>query len=121
MKEGTVFSVFHPDAQAVFNSSSDLKRVCYELWNPDHRLDDGVRHPSFHCKYYSHQSLQDKEIHIFRPFAPMLCKRPTKKLHLAMKEAVSNMGGKEFIIEDKLDGERIQLHKRGNEYFYCSR
>jgi DNA ligase-4 len=28
---------------------------------------------------------------------------------------------KEFFIEEKIDGERIQLHKRGNEYFYCSR
>lgn len=31
------------------------------------------------------------------------------------------MGGSEFLIEEKLDGERMQLHKRGNEYFYCSR
>jgi DNA ligase-4 len=47
----------------------------------------------------------------------MLCKRPTKKI----EESVREMGGSEFIIEEKLDGERIQLHKRGNEYFYCSR
>ena len=47
----------------------------------------------------------------------MLCKRPTKKI----EETVREMGGTEFIIEEKLDGERIQLHKRGNEYFYCSR
>ena len=26
-----------------------------------------------------------------------------------------------FVMEEKLDGERIQLHKRGNEFFYCSR
>ena len=47
----------------------------------------------------------------------MLCKRPTKKIEDTVKE----MGGSEFIIEEKLDGERMQLHKRGNEYFYCSR
>ena len=47
----------------------------------------------------------------------MLCKRPTKKIEDSVKE----MGGSEFIIEEKLDGERMQLHKRGNEYFYCSR
>ena len=47
----------------------------------------------------------------------MLCKRPTKKI----EETVREMGGAEFIIEEKLDGERMQLHKRGNEYFYCSR
>ena len=47
----------------------------------------------------------------------MLCKRPTKKI----EESVRAMGGHEFFIEEKLDGERMQLHKRGNEYFYCSR
>ena len=47
----------------------------------------------------------------------MLCKRPTRKI----EETVREMGGSEFIIEEKLDGERMQLHKRGNEFFYCSR
>ena len=47
----------------------------------------------------------------------MLCKRPAKKIEDSVKE----MGDGEFIIEEKLDGERMQLHKRGNEYFYCSR
>jgi len=32
-------------------------------------------------------------------------------------------GPNEFIMEEKLDGERIQLHMRGSgaEWFYCSR
>jgi hypothetical protein len=47
----------------------------------------------------------------------MLCKRPTKKI----EDSIREMGNAEFIIEEKLDGERMQLHKRGNEYFYCSR
>lgn len=47
----------------------------------------------------------------------MLCKRPTRKIEDTVKE----MGGSEFFIEEKLDGERMQLHKRGNEFFYCSR
>jgi DNA ligase 4 len=47
----------------------------------------------------------------------MLCKRPAKTL----EHTVKAMGGTEFFIEEKLDGERMQLHKRGNEYFYCSR
>ena len=46
----------------------------------------------------------------------MLCMRPTK-----LEESVKEMQGKTFIIEEKLDGERIQLHKRGGEFFYCSR
>ncbi|KZP16598.1 ATP-dependent DNA ligase [Athelia psychrophila] len=100
VKESTVFSVFHPDAQDLFNTCSDLKKVAWELWDPSRRL-----------------NTEDKQIQLFRVFAPMLCKRPTKKIEDSVKE----MGGGEFIIEEKLDGERMQLHKRGNEYFYCSR
>lgn len=47
----------------------------------------------------------------------MLCKRPKHKI----EESVKEMQGRTFAMEEKLDGERIQLHKRGNEYFYCSR
>lgn len=31
------------------------------------------------------------------------------------------MAGKTFWIEEKLDGERIQLHKRGSEFRFFSR
>jgi ATP-dependent DNA ligase len=47
----------------------------------------------------------------------MLCKRPTGSI----EQSVKDMEGHTFFLEEKLDGERIQLHKRGNEYFYCSR
>jgi ATP-dependent DNA ligase len=62
-------------------------------------------------------ALQDKSIQLFRPFAPMLCKRPTGNI----EDSVKDMGGQTFFLEEKLDGERIQLHKRGNEYLYYSR
>ncbi|KAF9462872.1 DNA ligase 4 [Collybia nuda] len=100
VKETTVFSVFHPDAQDLYNTCSDLKRVAWELWDPSFRL-----------------NAADKTAQLFHAFAPMLCKRPTKKI----EESVREMDGLEFIIEEKLDGERMQLHRRGNEYFYCSR
>ncbi|OSD05522.1 DNA ligase 4 [Trametes coccinea BRFM310] len=100
VKENTVFGVFHPDAYDLFNTCSDLKKVAWELWDPNRRLNDA-----------------DKAVQLFRAFAPMLCKRPTKRLEDSIKE----MQGRTFIIEEKLDGERMQLHKRGNEYFYCSR
>ncbi|KAH0836355.1 DNA ligase 4 [Lanmaoa asiatica] len=100
VKETTVFSVFHPDAEDLFNTCSDLKKVAWELSNPTRRL-----------------NAEDKAIQLFRAFAPMLCKRPKHKI----EESVKEMQGRTFIIEEKLDGERMQLHKRGNEYFYCSR
>ncbi|TDL23778.1 DNA ligase 4 [Rickenella mellea] len=100
VKETTVFSVFHPDAHDLFNTCSDLKKVAHELWDPSRKLND-----------------DDKSIQLFRAFAPMLCKRPAPKI----EESIKTMEGRTFIIEEKLDGERIQLHKRENEYFYCSR
>jgi hypothetical protein len=60
---------------------------------------------------------QDKSVQLFKAFAPMLCKRPTGNI----EESVKDMEGHTFILEEKLDGERIQLHRRGNEYFFCSR
>ncbi|RXW22137.1 hypothetical protein EST38_g3713 [Candolleomyces aberdarensis] len=100
VKETTVFAVFHPDAQDLYNTCSDLKKIVWELWDPSFRL-----------------NAEDKQVQLFHAFAPMLCKRPTKKI----EDTVREMGNNEFIIEEKLDGERMQLHKRGNEYFYCSR
>ena len=100
VKETTVFSVFHPDAHDLFNTCSDLKKVTWELWDPKRRLNE-----------------DEKSVKLFRAFTPMLCKRPTRLL----EDSVKDMGGRTFIIEEKLDGQRMQLHKRGNEYFYCSR
>ncbi|KAJ3982001.1 DNA ligase 4 [Lentinula detonsa] len=100
VKETTVFSVFHPDAQDLYNACSDLKKVAWTLYDPNHRL-----------------NADDKTVRLFQAFTPMLCKRPTKTIEHTVKE----MGDIEFFIEEKLDGERMQIHKRGNEYFYCSR
>ncbi|KAG8950113.1 DNA ligase (ATP) [Tulasnella sp. 424] len=99
VKETTVLAVFHPDAMDMFNTSSDLKRVCWLLPNQNKRADDS-----------------DKRVQLFHAFQPMLCKRGK-----TLKECVKMMGRQEFIMEEKLDGERMQLHKRGNQFFYCSR
>jgi DNA ligase-4 len=112
-----VFSVFHPDAHDLFNTCSDLKKVAWELWDPERRLNDQVVYLFIvHSKMLTVAS-QDKSIQLFRAFAPMLCKRPTRNI----EQSVKDMEGRTFFLEEKLDGERIQLHKRGNEYFYCSR
>jgi hypothetical protein len=42
VKETTVFSVFHPDAHDLFNTCSDLKKVAWELADPERRLDANV-------------------------------------------------------------------------------
>lgn len=47
----------------------------------------------------------------------MLCKRNERELQSIIKL----MGNEKFVIEEKLDGERIQLHKIGDTYKYVSR
>lgn len=44
VKETTVFAVFHPDAQDLYNTCSDLKKVAWELWDQTHRLNAQVSH-----------------------------------------------------------------------------
>ena len=44
-----MFLVFHPDAHDLFNTCSDLKKVAWELWDPERRLNDQVFLFSFIC------------------------------------------------------------------------
>jgi DNA ligase-4 len=42
VREKTVLAAFHPQAIELFNVSSDLKRVCWALYDPHFRLDQKV-------------------------------------------------------------------------------
>ena len=44
VKDTTLFAVFHPDAQDLYNTCSDLKKVAWGLWDPNKRLGDDVGH-----------------------------------------------------------------------------
>ncbi|WVR03601.1 hypothetical protein IAU60_000593 [Kwoniella sp. DSM 27419] len=105
IREKGVFACFHPDAADLFNVCSDLKRVCWTLYRPDTRLE-------------KHQT----NIELFRSFLPQLCYRSPSSSHEAIAKLVGGPGT-EFIMEEKLDGERMQLHMRGSgaQWFYCSR
>ncbi|WWD22515.1 hypothetical protein CI109_107008 [Kwoniella shandongensis] len=105
IREKGVFACFHPDAADLFNVCSDLKRVCWTLYKPDIRLE-------------KHQT----NIELFRSFLPQLCYRSPSSSHEAIAKLVGGPNT-EFIMEEKLDGERMQLHIRGNgaQWFYCSR
>jgi len=67
-----------------------------------------------------------------RVFRPMLCYRTQRNLHDVIKSMRVGRGGtngppageygpQEFLIEEKLDGERIQMHKQGGTFLYSSR
>jgi hypothetical protein len=90
---------------------------------------------SYHCALsttnHVYCPLQERGVTLWTPFQPMLCKR-TKTLAEAVKIIQGHMAtsnpllksknpNAQFVIEEKLDGERMQLHKRGNAYFYSSR
>ncbi|TEB36658.1 DNA ligase 4 [Coprinellus micaceus] len=96
VKETTVFSVFHPDAQDLYNTCSDLKKVAWELWDPEFRLNP-----------------EDKNIQLFHAFLPMLCKRPTQKIEDTVKE----MGGNEMQLH-KRGNEYLYYSRKGKDYTY---
>jgi hypothetical protein len=45
VRDTTLFAVFHPDAQDLYNTCSDLKKVAWGLWDPNKRLGDEVGRP----------------------------------------------------------------------------
>ena len=98
--EKTIFEIWHTDAESLFNISSNLRRVCWDLYDPDIKLEG-----------------DDRNIHLMQCFQPQLAAFQMK----TMEQMVSNMNGTEedpvFWIEEKLDGERMQLHMTEDDDF----
>ncbi|KAK4699162.1 DNA ligase 4, partial [Phenoliferia sp. Uapishka_3] len=124
MGERSIFLAQHPDAMQLFNTCSDIKRVCWKLYDPKYRLPN-----------------EDNDVTPLSVFRPMLCQRNQRDLEdvvkhmrkerqpnadadaaaLRSKDDEDFYTKEEFMIEEKLDGERMQLHKVGERYMYCSR
>jgi DNA ligase-4 len=94
--EESILSIYHPNAYEYFQYCSDLKRMVQDL------RDNKVRFDRYSFK-------------LFMPFSPQLCKRST------VDECVELMGFKEFWVETKLDGERIQMHFERGRFGWWSR
>ncbi|KAL8610583.1 hypothetical protein ACOMHN_006302 [Nucella lapillus] len=96
LSQTSVLSVYHTDAEDFFNVNYNLEKVCRLLRDPATRM-------------------HEIGISVFSPFTPMLGDRasPDKVEQL--------MDGRPYFIETKLDGERMLLHKKGDEYKYFSR
>ncbi|KAL9599741.1 MAG: hypothetical protein Q9219_003624 [cf. Caloplaca sp. 3 TL-2023] len=91
--EKTFFDIWHPDAESLFNISSNLQRVCWELYDPRIRLEGDNRGISL-MQCFQPQLAQFQ----MHDFTKMIAKmRPTEEDRV-------------FWIEEKLDGERMQLH-----------
>ena len=94
--QNSIISAFHPDAKEVFEVNANLEKVCSKLRDPSVRL---------------HEMM----VELMSPFKPQLADR------VSIGKIVKEMGGKEFFIETKYDGERCQLHKKGDQFKYFSR
>lgn len=96
--ERTFFDVWHPDAENLFSISSSLRRVCWELHDPNIRLEE-----------------DDRGISLMQCFQPQLAQF---QMH-SFEKMISRMQPTEedpvFWIEEKLDGERMQLHMAPDE------
>jgi DNA ligase-4 len=97
--ERTFLGLWHPDAEALFSVSSSLRRVCWELHDPEFRLEQ-----------------QETGVTLMSCFQPQLAQF---QMTTTFGKLVTNLGvtdeDQEFWIEEKLDGERMQMHMQEDD------
>lgn len=91
--EKTILDIWHPDAESLFNVSSSLRRVCWELYDPNFRLGG-----------------DERGITLMQCFQPQLAAFQMNSLEKMVSKMKPTESDDEFWIEEKLDGERMQLH-----------
>lgn len=91
--EKTLFSIWHPDAESLFNISSNLRRVCWELYDPSVCLEG-----------------DDRGITLMQCFQPQLAQFQMNSFDKMIQRMRPTEDDPVFWIEEKLDGERMQLH-----------
>ncbi|KAL4866354.1 hypothetical protein BDV12DRAFT_173099 [Aspergillus spectabilis] len=91
--ERTFFDVWHPDAENLYSISSSLRRVCWELHDPNLRLD-----------------AEDRGVSLMQCFQPQLAQFQMQSLDRMIGRMKPTEDDSVFWIEEKLDGERMQLH-----------
>lgn len=96
LKQEKILRLFHPDALKVFNTVSNLRDVCRECLDPNQIVEKCI-------------------FRLFTPLRPYLAKRVNPDKIQAL------FNGQKFYIEEKFDGERIQLHFDENEMKFFSR
>ncbi|KAJ4376257.1 DNA ligase (ATP) [Neocucurbitaria cava] len=93
--EKTFLDIWHPDAETLFNISSNLRRVCWELYDTEIRLEG-----------------EDTGLSLMQCFQPQLAAFQDKvgSFDKMVTRFQTNPEDDSFWIEEKLDGERMQLH-----------
>ena len=96
--ERTFFEMWHPDAESLFNVSSSLRRVCWELYDPSVRLES-----------------EDRGVTLMQCFQPQLAQFQMYSFQRMVEKMRPTEDDPTFWIEEKLDGERMQLHMMSDE------
>jgi DNA ligase-4 len=93
--EKTILDIWHPDAETLFNISSNLRRVCWELFDTETRLEG-----------------ENTGLSLMQCFQPQLAQFQDKvgSFEKMVSRFQGNPDDDTFWIEEKLDGERMQLH-----------
>lgn len=91
--EKTFFGIWHPDAESLFNVSSSLQRVCWDLYDPSIRLEG-----------------EDRGVNLMQCFQPQLAQFQMHSFQKIVDRMRPTEDDRMFWIEEKLDGERMQLH-----------
>nr|XP_045601538.1 DNA ligase 4-like [Procambarus clarkii]XP_045601539.1 DNA ligase 4-like [Procambarus clarkii] len=94
--QGAIFNAWHPDAKDFYDVNNNLEKVCKTLQDPRVRL-------------------HEIDVSLLSAFRPMLAERAV------LEKVEVQMAHKTFYAETKYDGERSQIHKKGNIYKYFSR
>lgn len=95
LRHERVLSFIHPDAIEMHNHTNDLRKVCVDLRN------SSIRYVP--------------KIEPFQVFSPMLAKR------VDFGECTTAINADVFVMEPKLDGERVTCHLQGKEVQFISR
>ncbi len=96
--EKTIFNIWHPDAESLFNISSNLRRVCWELYDQNIRLEG-----------------DDRGITLMQCFQPQLAQFQMHDFSKMIAKLRPTEDDRVFWIEEKLDGERMQLHMESDD------
>ncbi|RLN53545.1 hypothetical protein BBJ29_008163 [Phytophthora kernoviae] len=95
LRHERVLNFLHPDAMEMYNHTNDLHKVCTDLRN------SAVRYVP--------------QLEPFQVFSPMVAKR------VAFGECITAINADAFVMEPKLDGERITCHVQGKQVQFISR
>ncbi|KXS18341.1 ATP-dependent DNA ligase [Gonapodya prolifera JEL478] len=102
VSEQTILEAFHPDARELFTVNADLRTLCEKLYSVSFRLNN-------------------TSISVATAFKPQLSKMGNYTTLTHIDEWMGQLGCKEFWIETKLDGERMQIHIDNGQWRYYSR